>query len=209
MKPGRSLLSLSQRLGLHAGGLAAVLLTIGSGYLLGIRPIQLRTVELDAEQQRLEMMNSAAESIDANIDTLRGQITATEAELQSLLARLPDRPHMDELMATVSDAARTAQAEVLSLQPTSTQTGKTAAIQTVRLRLRCDHASLCRFLAQLASGPGAVWVAAVEVQSEPLAGPGGDRGGIRRAELTLRVPHAAEKTLAGNLKRSLVPAPGA
>lgn len=209
MKSERSPLALTQRVGLHAGGVGAVLIALGTAYLLGIRPIQLRTIDLDAEQQRLEMMIGAADSIDASILTLQEKIGETEAELHTLLAQVPDRPHIDELMATVSEAARAVRAEVLSLQPTSMQIGKTAAIQTVRLRLRCEHASLCHFLARLTSGPGAVWVAAVDVQHEPLAGPSGNRGGIRHAELTLRVLHAAEKTLAGNLKRSLVSAPGA
>lgn len=208
MKLERSPLTVTQRVGVHACGLAAVLLTLASGYLLGIRPIHLRTLELNAEQQRLEMMLHSEDSIHNGIRTLRGQIAATEAELRNLLLDLPDRPHIDELMATISKAARAATAEVLSLQPTSIQKGETAAVQTIRLRLRCDHPALCRFLSTLASGSGAVWVAAVEVHSEPLIRPGVG-GGIRYAELTLRVPHAAEKTLAGNLKRTLVPVPGA
>lgn len=208
MRFERSPLTIGQRVGLHAGGLAAVLATLASGYLLGIRPIHLRAVELATEQQRLEMMIASVDSIDDSIGALQDQIAATETELRSMLGRLPDRPHIDELMAAISEAARAADAEVLSLQPTTTQRGEAAAVQTVRLRLRCDHAALCRFLSTLASGSGSVWVAAAEVQSEPLRAPGVG-GGIRYAELALRVPHAAEKTLAGNLKCTLVPAPGA
>lgn len=208
MTIGHSPLAISQRIALHAGGMAVLLLTLAGGYLLGIRPIYLRAAESAAEQRRLEVVIASADSIDDSISSLRVQIAATETELRRALDHLPEQPHMDELMARISDAARVSTAEVLSLQPTSTQKGETAAIQTIRLRLRCDHAALCRFLSTLASGSGAIWVAAAEVKSEPLRAPGVG-GGIRYAELILRVPHAAEKTLAGNLKRTLVPAPGA
>lgn len=198
----------AKRFAVHACGVAMVFAVPAAGYLLAVSPLQARNAELNDEQTRLVRLIDSAASVRAGVASLEDQIAATQQEMRELLDQLPDRPSMDPLIATISAAAETANAEVLSLQPLPNRAAGETATQLLRLRLRCDHPALCRFLSELDANPMAVWVAAVELRSEP-ADVIGRGGGLRQAELTLRVPHAAEKTFAGNLKRTLSTPPEA
>ncbi|WP_164103651.1 type 4a pilus biogenesis protein PilO [Candidatus Laterigemmans baculatus] len=198
----------AKRLALHACGAAMVVAIPAAGYLLATRPLEKRLAESQQEQERLTRLIASADAVDAEVIAVREAIAATTEEMRALLRHLPDRPAMDPLIATISAAARAAGAEILALQPLQNRGADDAATQQLRLRLRCDHASLCRFLAELDRGTVAVWVAGVELRAEPVDVLGRG-GGLRQAELTLRIPHAAEKTFAGQLKRTLLNPPEA
>lgn len=185
-----------------------VLAIPAASYLMAARPIHAQTAKLNGEQAELAALIDSADSVRESITALEAKLTATKQEMRELLSQLPERPSMDPVIATISEAANAANAEVLSLQPLPTRSAGETAVQMLRLRLRCDHAALCRFLSALDGGPVAVWVAAVELRSEP-ADVIGRGGGLRQAELTLRVPHAAEKTFAGQLKNTLSTEPEA
>lgn len=189
----------AKRIGIHACGVALVLMIPATSYLLAIRPIHARTVGVTSEREQLIVLIDSAASVRAGIESLQRQVEATEHEVQALLGRLPDRPAMDPLMATLSATAQRSGGEVLSLHPLPARGSGEAAVQMLKLRLRCDHAALCQFLASLDAGPLTIWVAAVELRGETVDA-AGRRGGIRYADLTLRIPHAAEKTFAGDLK---------
>lgn len=201
-------LTTAKRLGVHACGLAVLAAIPALSYGVAIRPLHARTADAVRQRDQLVLLNQSADSIRQDVAALTQQVAATEQDLRRLLDQLPDRPSLEALLAVVSEAAEASHAEILSLQPVSDRSAAEAAVQRLRLRLRCDHASLCRFLAALDDRPLPVWVARVELQSDKLDLTGRG-GGIRYADLLLHVPHAPDSTFSGQTSPSLSPPPEA
>jgi hypothetical protein len=93
------------------------------------------------------------------------------------------------VIQALNECGDEASVTIVSMQPTSARQGQLAMLQTVRLSLRCDYVTLCRFLSLVYQREELMWVAEVDVKCE-VSGGNREGYGVRRADLMIQIPHS-------------------
>jgi Tfp pilus assembly protein PilO len=189
MTMGHSSYTKRQLLGLHAGGVTVVCAVLWCFYVMLLCPMNEQRQALVAEQERLEMMLESHPKVVSNYQRFEEQISVDASRLQRLLGRIGDRSQADRVIQALNECGDEASVTIVSMQPMSARQGQLAMLQTVRLSLRCDYVTLCRFLSLVYQRDELMWVAEVDVKCE-VSGGNREGYGVRRADLMIQIPHS-------------------
>ena len=99
----------------------------------------------------------------------------------------------------IDEIAKDAQVQLMSIDKGEQQAGQRIGIQQVTCEIHGSYVGLCRFLDQLCRDPRPMWCDSVRIQRAP---PDLDEPFECAASISLRVPLAAEGTIAAKLLQS-------
>ena len=189
MTMGYSSFTKRQLLGLHVGGVTVVCTVVWCFYAMLLCPMNEQRQSLVAEQKRLEMMLTSHPKVASSYQRFQEKISVDTSRLQRLLGRIGDRSQTDRVIQALNECSEEASVTIVSMQPTAARQGRLAMLQTVRLSLRCDYVTLCRFLSLVYQRNELIWVAEVDLKCE-VSGGNREGYGVRRADLILQIPHS-------------------
>src|SRR6056297_3726973 len=158
-----------QRLGLHLFGFAALGLIVMATYYLILQPLQVEEDELQQSGTRYAMLVAAKANLLAQEAQLLQQVADEQAQLQRLLAVIPQLSKPELLLDVVTAVAAECQVEIVAVRPQPSRSGELCQMQEVMVNLHCDHGGLCQFLDALAGQAQRIWMAELEIRPHGVA----------------------------------------
>lgn len=191
-------LTASQRIGLNLTGLFVSIGVVWLAYVYMIKPALQQREDLIAQQSRLEIVEQSHPHVIRSHQKIDSEVTSCSHQVDSLMNRIGRRRQADKSLQTITDCANRSNTTIISMQPAPSRQGELSMIQTARVSLRCDYASLCKFLSLLHASGEPVWVAEIEIKCG--SGEGSLPGyGVRKADLTFHIPHSLRTELLDRL----------
>ena len=136
-------------LGLHAAGLAAVLLVTGVGYALLLRPVDSRIGEWEARSDELESRLEDADARRAEQQEISRRSAALAQDAAALVKRVPDEPLEADFLSQVAAAAGQVGLKILDYRPGVASPHENGSQMEIQLSCSGPYRSLCGFFERL------------------------------------------------------------
>jgi Tfp pilus assembly protein PilO len=135
--------------GLHAAGLATVLLIAGAGYVFLLGPIGARIDDCLARADLLDTRLQSADKLRAEHQELTHRSAALTQEASALAKRVPDETLEAEFLSHVAAAAGQLGLKILDYRPASASVQENCSQMEIQLSCSGPYRSLCGFLDRL------------------------------------------------------------
>ncbi len=135
--------------GLHAAGLATVLLVAAAGYAFLLRPVSSRTDACTARSNLLEARLDSADKRRAEHQELSRRSAALAQEASALAKRVPDEPLEAEFLSQVAAVAGQLGLKILDYRPAVARAQENCSQMEIQLSCSGPYRSLCGFLDRL------------------------------------------------------------
>lgn len=135
--------------GLHAAGLACVLLVALAGYMFVLRPVDYQIEEDEISADAMESGLARADALHAEQQDLTRRIAALVHDTGLVGQRVPEEPLEAEFLSQVAAAANQVGLKILDYRPGVASVQENCSKMEIQLSCSGPYRSLCGFLDRL------------------------------------------------------------